>query len=103
MRAVFIRHGQSTANTGAPSDDIALIALTETGHGQARQLADRWTETPDLIVTSPFLRTQQTAQPTRARFPETPVEVWPNYGDTICNSNSPLTPAAPPLAPARSG
>ncbi len=35
------------------------------------------TETPDLIVTSPYLRTQQTAAATIERFPNVPVEVWP--------------------------
>jgi len=29
-----------------------------------RGIAADWTETPSLIVTSPFLRTQQTAAPT---------------------------------------
>ena len=77
MRAVFVRHGQSTGNAGMPSDDLAQIALTELGWEQAREVAAAWTETPDLIVVSPFLRTQQTAEATLARFPEVPVEVWP--------------------------
>lgn len=77
MRAIFVRHGQSTANTGLPCDDIATIALTDTGHAQAKALAATWTDTPDLIVTSPFSRTQQTARPTIDRFPAVPVEIWP--------------------------
>ncbi len=40
-------------------------------------MAASWTETPDLIVTSPYLRTQQTAAATIERFPNVPVEVWP--------------------------
>lgn len=32
---------------------------------------------PNLIVTSPYLRTKQTAQPTFERFPDVPVEIWP--------------------------
>lgn len=40
-------------------------------------VATDWGETPSLIVTSPFLRTQQTAAPTIERFPDVPVEVWP--------------------------
>jgi len=75
MRAIFIRHGQSTGNAGIPCHDLALLELTELGWQQSREVAASWTETPDLIVTSPFLRTQQTAAATR--FPNVPVEVWP--------------------------
>ena len=74
MRAIFIRHGESTANTGLTSADVASIALTARGEGQAGQLAREWTEAPSLIVTSPFQRTRQTAAPTIARFPGVPVE-----------------------------
>ena len=77
MRATFIRHGQSTGNAGLPSPDLASIALTELGHAQAQAVAAAWIETPALIVTSPYLRTQQTAAPTIARFPDVPVEIWP--------------------------
>lgn len=77
MRAIFIRHGQSTGNAGIPCHDLALLELTELGWRQSREVAASWTETPDLIVTSPYLRTQQTAAATIARFPNVPVEVWP--------------------------
>lgn len=77
MRAIFIRHGQSTGNAGMPCHDLALLELTELGWKQGREVAASWTETPNLIVTSPYLRTQQTAIPTIARFPDVPVEVWP--------------------------
>ena len=77
MKATFVRHGQSTGNAGMPCDDLALLSLTELGWQQARNAAANWIETPDLIVTSPYLRTQQTAAPTIERFPGAPVEVWP--------------------------
>ena len=77
VRAIFIRHGQSTGNVGVPCHDLALIELTDVGREQAHAVADGWTETPDLIVTSPYLRTRDTAAPTIGRFPDTPVEVWP--------------------------
>ena len=77
MQTVFIRHGQSTGNAGIPAHDLALLELTELGWRQSREMAASWTETPDLIVTSPYLRTQQTAAATIARFPDVPVEVWP--------------------------
>lgn len=77
MKVIFIRHGESTANTGLASTDIASIALTERGREQAQRIASEWDEPPTLIVTSPFLRTSQTAAPTIARFPGVPVEIWP--------------------------
>lgn len=77
MRAIFIRHGQSTANVGLPCNDLALPALTDLGWQQAAEVAEAWTELPTLIVTSPFLRAQQTAAPTIERYPDVPVEVWP--------------------------
>ncbi|RZK44363.1 MAG: hypothetical protein EOO59_21950, partial [Hymenobacter sp.] len=63
-RVVFIRHGQSTGNAGVPSPDLALIELTDLGWQQARAVAAGWAEAPTLLVTSPYLRTQQTAAPT---------------------------------------
>jgi len=77
MRAIFIRHGQSTGNAGIPCHDLALLELTELGWRQSREVAASWTEAPDLIVTSPYLRTQQTAAATIERFSDVPVEVWP--------------------------
>lgn len=77
MRAVFIRHGQSTGNAGIPCHDLALIELTELGRHQAREVAASWTERPNLIVTSPYVRARQTAKPTMERFSDVPVEVWP--------------------------
>jgi broad specificity phosphatase PhoE len=82
-KAIFIRHGQSTANVGEPTKDFAQVPLTELGREQARALAARWDFTPSLIAASPFLRTQQTAQPTITRFPEVPVETWPVYEFTF--------------------
>ncbi|MGI8367326.1 histidine phosphatase family protein [Sphingomonas paucimobilis] len=77
MRAVFIRHGQSTGNAGVPCHDLSAIELTELGWRQAREVARGWTEAPTLIVTSPYLRTRQTAEATIQRFPDVLVEVWP--------------------------
>jgi broad specificity phosphatase PhoE len=68
MRAIFIRHGQSTGNAGIPCNDLSLLELTELGWRQSWEVAANWTETPDLIVTSPYLRTRQTAAATIERF-----------------------------------
>jgi broad specificity phosphatase PhoE len=83
MRVIFIRHGQSTGNAGIPCSDLALLELTKLGWRQSREVAESWTKTPDLIVTSPYLRTQQTAAATIERFPDVPVEVWPIHGTPI--------------------
>jgi broad specificity phosphatase PhoE len=40
-------------------------------------VAERLDCEPELIVTSPFLRAQQTSMPLRHRFPDVPVEEWP--------------------------
>jgi broad specificity phosphatase PhoE len=77
MRVIFIRHGQSTGNAGVPSHDLATIELTDLGWQQAHEVAASWAEAPTLLVTSPYLRTQQTAAPTSERFPDVPVAVWP--------------------------
>lgn len=72
----FIRHGESVSNAGGVSEAIDSIPLTEAGHRQAAEVAARIAFTPDLIVTSPFIRTQQTAAPCIARFPGVAQETW---------------------------
>ena len=73
----LIRHGESLANTGAATQSHSDIPLTEIGHQQAQQVALILPKQPTLVVTSPFLRTQQTAEPTLRRFPQTPQVCWP--------------------------
>ena len=77
MRAIFIRHGESTGNVDIPASDLSQIALTERGHAQAVAVAETWTDRPQLIALSPYLRTHLTAEPTIQRFPGVPVEVLP--------------------------
>lgn len=76
----FFRHAQSTANAGLPIDDLpGNIPLTAKGEQQAIGLSQTFDPAtpPQLIVVSDYLRTQQTAGPTIARFPHVPREVWP--------------------------
>lgn len=73
----FIRHGESAANAGNASSDPALIPLTDLGWAQARAVAESFDQAPSLIVTSPFERAIDTAQPTIQKFPGCPVEIWP--------------------------
>jgi broad specificity phosphatase PhoE len=77
LRVRFIRHGESLANAGGVTSEQHSIPLTELGREQAALVARSFTTPPDLIVTSPFLRARDTAQPTVARFPQVPVETWP--------------------------
>jgi 2,3-bisphosphoglycerate-dependent phosphoglycerate mutase len=72
----LIRHGESEANAGLPTFDTANIKITEQGHYQAKQVALSFTQQPSLIVTSPYIRTKETAQPTCDRFPSTPQAEW---------------------------
>jgi hypothetical protein len=47
------------------------------GHRQAGQVARAIADVPALIVTSPYLRACQTAQPTISRFPAAECQQWP--------------------------
>lgn len=95
----LIRHGESEANSGLPTDDQVNIKLTEKGHQQARQIAVYIEQQPSLIVTSPFLRTKQTAQPSIERFSSTPHIEWQvqefNYLATARRKNTTLAQRIP--------
>jgi broad specificity phosphatase PhoE len=73
----LIRHGESMANAGHATSDPATIPLTPCGWTQAQQVATVFNHPPSLIITSSYLRTQQTAEPTCERFPLVPQVVWP--------------------------
>ncbi|MEM7347754.1 MAG: histidine phosphatase family protein [Chloroflexota bacterium] len=73
----FIRHGESESNAGLATSNPATIPLTPKGKTQAQQIVAQIKQTPTLIVTSPYLRTQQTAQPTLDKFSQVPHETWP--------------------------
>lgn len=72
----FIRHAESEANAGFVSSDPGAIPLTEKGRQQAIAVSKIIPETPSLIVDSPYIRTQQTAQPTLRRFPQVENQKW---------------------------
>lgn len=71
----MIRHAESLANIGAATSTPREIPLSEKGFYQAKVLADSIRPRPDLIVVSPYLRSQQTAENLVRRFPDTPTEV----------------------------
>jgi broad specificity phosphatase PhoE len=76
-KILWVRHGESEANAGGASPNVANVALTTRGHEQAQAWAKNWAEPPELIVYSPYLRTRQTAAPMLAKFPSVPHEEWP--------------------------
>jgi len=78
MKEVWlVRHGESTANAGAATFSPETVPLTEKGMAQAGCIADRVDDRPDLIVLSSFLRSQQTAAPLIAKYPDVKVAQWP--------------------------
>jgi broad specificity phosphatase PhoE len=81
----LIRHAESEGNAGLPTNDPASIPLTDKGHEQAAELAATFKVAPDLIVVSPFIRTQQTAAPLIACFPSVAVEEWAVHEFTYLN------------------
>lgn len=76
-RILLVRHGQSLANAGGVPPDHITNPLTELGHEQAREFAERFSSEPTLFLVSPFLRARQTSVPLVERFPAAPVEEWP--------------------------
>lgn len=73
---LFIRHGESIANTGertyCKEHDITL---SDKGIQQAADMANQL-QKPDLIIVSPYLRTVQTARPIMSKFPSVSIELW---------------------------
>jgi probable phosphoglycerate mutase len=72
----FIRHGESMSNAGEVAVDRGSTKLTDKGQEQARCAALKITRQPNLIVVTPYIRTHQTAQPLRERYPNVPCETW---------------------------
>ncbi|MCL1902124.1 MAG: histidine phosphatase family protein [Alphaproteobacteria bacterium] len=74
----LIRHAQSASNAGVRAHVLnSENPLSENGHAQAIDFAAEFLCKPDLIVTSSYLRTRQSAAPLIEKFPDVPVEVWP--------------------------
>ena len=98
----FIRHGESEGNVGLATSESAMIKLTAGGIEQAERIALAFVEAPSLIVTSPYLRAKQTAQPTLLRFPDARHEEWPVHEFTFLSSlryrNTTVEDRRPPAA-----
>lgn len=73
----WIRHGESDSNTGLRTLSAASPVLTERGWLEAKRVPLAFDRTPDLLVTSSFIRTQQTASPLLEKYPNVPRDEWP--------------------------
>lgn len=74
-RLMFVRHGESEANTGGISRPNAEIILTEKGQQQAQKVAEHWQDAPSQIYVSEFIRTTQTAQPLMDKYEIQPIQL----------------------------
>lgn len=74
-RVFFIRHAESAANAGLKTQLDGSIPLSALGHEQSKKLAETFLTVPELVITSAFLRTQQTAEHYIKRHSLQP-EVW---------------------------
>lgn len=77
LHVLLVRHGESAGNAGLATEDAASTELTELGKQQAQAVAAGLPGAPALFVVSSYARAQRTAEPSLARFPHVPVEVWP--------------------------
>lgn len=73
----LVRHGQSIENAGNAGPGLGLAGLSAEGERQALALAGFLPQTTDLLVVSPYRRSQDTAAPILARFPDLRQEIWP--------------------------
>jgi broad specificity phosphatase PhoE len=64
----LVRHGQSQANAGGMTLENAIVPLTPLGDSQARAIAALLPASPQMIWSSPFKRTLDTAAPYCARI-----------------------------------
>lgn len=64
----LVRHGQSAANAGLPTESPEAIELTASGQAQAQALAQWLPEAEYTIWSSHYRRAQDTARPALARW-----------------------------------
>ncbi len=84
MTIWIIRHPQSQSNAGQATTSPDDNGLSELGLLQAQCVADarsygdtaRVALCPDWIATSPYWRTQLTAQSLLEKFPQVKSEIW---------------------------
>ena len=74
--AWLIRHTETNCNPNVWCTNIRDIQLTDNGKQRAIDIAEKVTRRPDLIITSPFLRSIDTAKPLHNKWPDVPCEQW---------------------------
>ena len=72
-----IRHTESESNESVQSDNPQMVSLTSKGHAQAKHISNMFYKTPNLVITSNYLRTKLTAKPTLDKFSNLPQQEWP--------------------------
>jgi|SRR5689334_5759935 len=79
LTTLLIRHGESQSNAGLPTLSPENVVLTDLGIEQAEYIAQylAYQVSLNLIVTSSYKRTKQTAVPTKLRFSSVREEEWP--------------------------
>jgi len=86
----FIRHGQSKANAdfNFKADDFSAgdVLLSEKGNKQAEELLKHFSDAPDLVITSPYVRTKETAKPLMSKYTGIRHEEWPIHEFTYLSS-----------------
>ena len=86
----FIRHGQSLANANEnfKSDSFGgkSVSLSKKGQKQAEELLEKFSDAPDLLITSPYVRTKETAKPLISKYPGIQHEEWPIHEFTYLSS-----------------
>lgn len=77
-RIFLIRHGESQSNAGLATIGPESVTLTSRGIVQAESIANflKGYTYLNLIVTSAYQRTKQTAKPTKKLFHNVPEEEW---------------------------
>ncbi len=70
----LIRHAESLANIGESTSTPREIPLSENGLRQADELAAAICDRPDLVILSPYVRSQQTAEPLFEKYPDVATE-----------------------------
>jgi len=72
----LIRHAESQANAGMKTSYPHEIQLSQAGFEQAERFIGKLPKPPDLIITSPYVRTKQTAGPLIKKHKNVPHEEW---------------------------
>jgi len=72
----LIRHAESESNAGMRSSDPGKIPLSPSGLEQAKNLVEKFIEPPNLVITSPYIRTKETAAPLLKKYTDVVREEW---------------------------